>query len=121
MVVDLFEPTPVPRHALQAAELKKTMTLTKVGRALGISKRQAHLAAQLGVQMLEHGMTDAYVRLTEEPQEASRWKRHPKFDDRQIDESVNGECSGAGGDVRSEPGPAGLGTSASGEETDRST
>ena len=121
MVVDLFEPTPVPRHALQAAVLKRKMSLSKVGRALGISKRQAHLAAQLGVQMLEHGMTDAYVRLTEEPQEASRWKRHPKFDDRQIDESVNGECSGAGGDVRSEPGPAGLGTSASGEETDRST
>ena len=85
MIVDLFEPTPVPRHALQAAELKKTMTLTKVGRALGILKRQAHLAVRLGVKMLEHGVTDAYVRLTDEPQEASRWKRHPKFNGRQSD------------------------------------
>ena len=79
MIVDLFEPTLVPRHALAAAELKGSMTLVQIGRALGISKRQAHLASQLGAKMIEAGITDPYIRLTEAPQTPSHWNVHPQF------------------------------------------
>jgi hypothetical protein len=74
MVVDLFEPSIPCRFALKAAELKKSMSLEKIGKALGISKRQAHLAAQLGLKMIAQGITDPYRRLTAAPTCASRWR-----------------------------------------------
>lgn len=94
VVVDLFEPSAAPRHALAAAELTKTMTLVKVGDALGISKRQAHQAAQLGREMSVAGATDPYVRLTEPPKGASRWRVHPKFVSTAENDDGNGMARG---------------------------
>lgn len=79
MLVDLFQPSLVPLHALAAVELKKSMTLEQVGQARGISKRQAHLATQLGAQMLAAGIADPYIRLTGPPQTDGRWRVDPKF------------------------------------------
>jgi hypothetical protein len=45
----------------------------KVGAAIGMSKRQAHLCSQLGAKMAAAGVTDPFVRLTERPEKVSRW------------------------------------------------
>ena len=74
MVVDLFQPLKVPTNAIWAAELRQFLTLEKIGTVLGISKRQAHLAAELGDKMVAAGLTDPYVRLTSAPKSASHWR-----------------------------------------------
>jgi len=84
MVVDLFEPTDVPAHAVRAWELaKQGSTLIQIGSELGLSKRVAHLAKQMGKAMEEANVTDPYVRLTKAPEQASRWRfnRKKKDDD----------------------------------------
>jgi DNA invertase Pin-like site-specific DNA recombinase len=76
VVVDLFEVSAVPRHAVEAHALQKTgMSLSKLGEALGISKRLAGLAARTGAAMAARGLTDPFVRLTARPEKVSRWKR----------------------------------------------
>jgi DNA invertase Pin-like site-specific DNA recombinase len=76
LVVDLFEMSTVPLHAVEAHELRETgMSLSKIGAALGISKRLADFAARLGGSMAAHGLTDPFVRLTERPERVSRWNR----------------------------------------------
>jgi DNA invertase Pin-like site-specific DNA recombinase len=78
MLVELFRPSALARHALGAHELAETgMSLKKVGEALGISKRQAHLCSQLGARMAAAGVTDPFVRLTARPAKVSRWNRRP--------------------------------------------
>jgi WD40 repeat protein len=72
VVVDLFEPSAAPKNALYAAELMRYLTFKEIGELLGISKRCAHLAAQLGRQMLAKGITDPFFRL-QEPIAGSRW------------------------------------------------
>ena len=76
IVVDLFEMSAVPRHAVEAHALQETgMSLSKVGTAISISKRLAGLAAQVGAAMAARGLTDPFVRLTERPEKVSRWSR----------------------------------------------
>lgn len=76
VVVDLFEMSAVPRHAVEAHALQETgMSLSKIGTAIGISKRLAGLAAQVGAAMAARGLTDPFVRLTERPEKVSRWSR----------------------------------------------
>ena len=76
IVVDLFTPSALAAHAVEAHELAETgLSLAKVGEALGMSKRQAHLCSQLGAKMTAAGVTDPYVRLTERPEQVSRWRR----------------------------------------------
>jgi hypothetical protein len=76
IVVDLFEMSAVPRHAIEAHALQETgMSLSKIGQALGITKRLAGLASKVGAAMAARGMTDPFVRLTERPERVSRWKR----------------------------------------------
>jgi len=76
VVVDLFEMSTVPQHAVEAHELRETgMSLSKIGVALGISKRLADFAARLGSSMAAHGLADPFVRLTERPERVSRWNR----------------------------------------------
>jgi hypothetical protein len=76
VVVDLFEMSTVPRHAVEAHALQETgMSLSKIGAALGISKRLADFAARLGGSMAAHGLADPFVRLTERPERVSRWSR----------------------------------------------
>jgi hypothetical protein len=76
MVVDLFEPSLAPLHATNAYALSRQdgMTLTKIGTKLGISKRAAHLAKQLGIAMVQSGITEPFIRLAEQPANASRWR-----------------------------------------------
>jgi hypothetical protein len=75
MLVDLFTPSGLARHAVEAHELAETgLSLRKVGEALGISKRLAHTCSQLGAAMAEAGMTDPFVRLSERPDRVSRWR-----------------------------------------------
>jgi DNA invertase Pin-like site-specific DNA recombinase len=79
MIVDLFEPTDVPAHAIQAwAIAKKGRTLIQIKDELSLSKRVAHLAKQLGKAMEEVGIKDPYIRLMEEPAKASRWRSKRK-------------------------------------------
>lgn len=72
--VDLFEPSTAPANAIWANELRSFLTLEEIGNVLGISKRSAHLAAELGKAMLAAGLTDPYVRLSECPTAPSRWR-----------------------------------------------
>jgi hypothetical protein len=75
-VVDLFEISTVPLHAVEAHELRETgMSLSKVGAALGISKRLADWATRMGAAMAARGLSDPFVRLTERPEKVSRWNR----------------------------------------------
>ncbi|MBN8625956.1 MAG: hypothetical protein J0M17_10740, partial [Planctomycetes bacterium] len=79
--IDLFEPSLVPQHAVAAYRLSlekengKSKTLCQIGQQLGISKRQAHLAKQLGKEMNAAGITDAYICLDCAPHAASRWRK----------------------------------------------
>jgi hypothetical protein len=52
---------------------ERKLSLEKIARKLGISKRAAHLAVQFGRDLREAGITDPYIELTEPPQ-ASRWR-----------------------------------------------
>ena len=76
ILLDLFTPSALISHALEAHELVETgLSLMKVGAALGISKRLAHLCNQLGAKMAAAGVTDPFIRLTERPEKVSRWNR----------------------------------------------
>jgi len=76
ILVDLFTPSARPLHAVEAYELAETgLSLVKVGAAIGMSKRQAHLCSQLGAKMAAAGVKDPFVRLTERPEKVSRWRR----------------------------------------------
>lgn len=78
VVVDLFVPSALARHAVEAHELVETgLPLVKVGEALGISKRQAHLCSGLGARMAVAGVADPFVRLDERPAKVSRWRAAP--------------------------------------------
>lgn len=82
VLVDLFEPSAVPKHALAAwAMLSAGKTRKEIQLALGISKRIACQAVRLGEQMAAAGLTDPFVRLEKAPATASRWgKRKRKGD-----------------------------------------
>ena len=76
ILVDLFTPSALISDALEAHELAETgLSLMKVGAALGISKRLAHLCNHLGAKMVAAGVTDPFIRLTERPEKVSRWNR----------------------------------------------
>lgn len=77
LVVDLFDSSSAPKYALTAFELKASnpsITLEQLGERLGISKRTAHLALQLGKELNQAGLSDPFVRLIEAPLNASRWR-----------------------------------------------
>lgn len=79
-LVDLFKLSSAPEFAVEAVQLAEQphpkMSLVKIGKKLGIPKRQAHLAVQLGREMKAAGITDPFVRLTECPAAPSRWRRN---------------------------------------------
>lgn len=79
LILDLFIPSKPHQHALSALEIRRASpdrppTLAQVGAQLGISKRAAHLALQLGRQMETAGLTDAFIRLSECPSNPARWR-----------------------------------------------
>lgn len=79
IVLDLFELSHAPRFAMRAVKIKEaspTTTLEELGKELGISKRSAHLALEMGKEMGAIGITDPFVRLREKPDRASRWRSH---------------------------------------------
>lgn len=74
VAVDLFGMSAVPKHAVEAHALQETrMSLSKIGVALGITKRLAGLAAKFGAAMESRGLTDPFVRLADRPEKVSRW------------------------------------------------
>ena len=76
ILVDLFTPTALPRHAAEAYELAKaSVSRVKIGEALGFSKRQAQFCIRLGEKMATAGVTDPFIRLTERPEKVARWSR----------------------------------------------
>ena len=85
LTVDLFDPSTGPKYGLKAVELmnKCGRHPTRIGRELGITKRQACIALDYGNALIAAGMTDPYIELTEPPSNASRWrldryrKKHP--------------------------------------------
>ena len=77
--IDLFEPSLAPKHARAALQfynssVGKRPTLQEIATHLGISKRSAHLALQLGKQMQQAGVSDPFISLSERPENASRWR-----------------------------------------------
>jgi hypothetical protein len=79
IVVDLFEPSSVPQHAMAALEFynlspDRRPTLEAIGAHLGISKRGAHLALKMGKELQGRGLSDPFIPLTEAPENASRWR-----------------------------------------------
>jgi len=76
VLIDLFEPTSVPKHAKAAWDMLSAGKRRKqIQAALGITKRIACQAVQLGEQMAQAGLVDPYIRLTEPPANASRWRK----------------------------------------------
>ena len=74
VLIDLFEPTGVPKHAKAAWDmLSAGKTRKQIQAALGITKRIACQAIRLGERMEQAGLVDPYIRLTERPANASRW------------------------------------------------
>ena len=66
----------MPRHAVEAHDVRETgMSLSMIGAALGISKRLADWASQIGAAMAARGLSDPFVRLSERPERVSRWNR----------------------------------------------
>ena len=79
IVLDLFETSKAPRHAMQALALYQKdpshpPTLNELAAQLGISKRTAHLALQMGKQLQAAGRTDPFLPLTECPANPARWR-----------------------------------------------
>jgi DNA invertase Pin-like site-specific DNA recombinase len=80
MTIDLFELSAGPQHFAEALKLSKaSTTLEEIGKQLGITKRQAHIAVQYGRDLEAAGLTDPFIELTAEPTEASRWRTHPRL------------------------------------------
>ncbi len=79
IVLDLFETSKAPKHAMKALELYQRdpsdpPTLNELAVQLGISKRTAHLALQMGRQLQAAGRTDPFQPLTECPKNPARWR-----------------------------------------------
>lgn len=92
VLVNLFRPSSLARYALEAYELHETdMTFKKVGEALGVSKRQSHICAELGARMAAAGVTDPFILLTERPAKVSRWSGGPRQADEAGDARKGGE------------------------------
>lgn len=73
--VDLFEPSAGPRYAKDAVALAdQGLGPAAIGRALGISKRNASIARDFGLHMRSQGVTDPFEELTAPPSRASRWR-----------------------------------------------
>ena len=83
IVVDLFPPAEVPANAMRAIALYEDsgMTLDKLAAELGMIRRQAHRAKDLGKAMREAGLSDPYIRLTEPPDAAAHWRTHASYKD----------------------------------------
>ena len=78
MQVDLFPPSTGPQHGLKAFKLSAEGGLgpTAIGKALGITKRQAAIAVEFGEKLRAAGLNDAYIELQKPPEAASRWRTH---------------------------------------------
>jgi DNA invertase Pin-like site-specific DNA recombinase/BMFP domain-containing protein YqiC len=75
LCVDLFEPSTGPRLGPRAIELADAgVGLTAIGKELSTSKRGAHIAVQYGRRLREAGVGAPFIRLTEAPAAASRWR-----------------------------------------------
>jgi hypothetical protein len=77
--LDLFIPSKPHEHAIRAMEiyranLEAPPTMVKLGKQLGISTRNAHLALQMGKEMASAGLTDPFTRLSECPPNPARWR-----------------------------------------------
>jgi len=74
LTVDLFNPSGVPQHAVQACAMDEAgMSMKEIRETLKITKRIAYRAINLGKKMKAAGVVDPYIRLTERPASASRW------------------------------------------------
>jgi DNA invertase Pin-like site-specific DNA recombinase len=75
MTVDLFDPSGVPQHAVQACAMREAgVSRREICESLRITKRIACQAINLGKKLKEAGLVDPYIRLTEPPASASRWR-----------------------------------------------
>jgi hypothetical protein len=77
--LDLFVLSKPQEYAMRALNtsrenLNSILTLEQLGRKLGLSKRTAHLALQLGKHMESVGIIDPFIRLSECPPNPARWK-----------------------------------------------
>jgi DNA invertase Pin-like site-specific DNA recombinase len=76
--IDLFTIPEVPANAMRAVSLYEDagLTLDELAAELGMTRRQAHRAKDLGKAMRAAGITDPYIRLTAPPQAAAHWRTH---------------------------------------------
>lgn len=75
LTIDLFTRSAGPAYGQKALELKNQgLGLTAIGKALGITKRRAHLAVQFAEAMRDAGVTEPFTELTAAPLNASRWR-----------------------------------------------
>lgn len=78
LTVELFQRSKPQEFALQALAYCRASnvapTLEQIAARLGISKRAAHLALQLGKQLYAAGLSDPFVRLTARPTAPARWR-----------------------------------------------
>ena len=79
LLLDLFIPSKPHEHAIRAMEiyranLETPPTMEKLGKQLGTSTRNAHLALQMGKEIASAGLTNAFTRLSECPPNPARWR-----------------------------------------------
>lgn len=72
--VNLFQPSGIPKYAFDAYRLSGENTHEEIGELLGIPKTLAGRAVRMGKAMTAEGVADPFVRVTERPAAASRWR-----------------------------------------------
>ena len=73
-VIDLFEPSTVPKFAMRVLELRQSKKVKAVAAELGISEMSAKRCLQYAKQLHAAGLVDPFVKLESEPESASRWR-----------------------------------------------
>ncbi|MFT5327948.1 MAG: site-specific DNA recombinase, partial [Planctomycetaceae bacterium] len=85
VTVDLFEPSNSPRYAMEVLRLRDDGgKYPAIAKQLDITEMAVKRAIALGRKMTAAGLTDPYVRLTEEPRNASRWRPDGRNGERAI-------------------------------------
>ena len=91
--VDLFNASNSPRYAMKVRALREAgRKFADIAGLLGLAEMAAKRADALGKEMRAAGLTDPFVRLTEPPANASRWRDTRRARNNSTD---NGEADAA--------------------------
>lgn len=73
-VIDLFEPSLLPKLALQIFDMCAVNTMKTVAEKLGVAESSVKRCLRYAEKMHIAGVKDPFIRLESEPESASRWR-----------------------------------------------